>query len=537
MHNLMADPVIRVVLHGGTAQAVSLPVLYAALAADQVADLPALRPHQAPPLHALLVQLAAVACDVADRDEAPGDDPEAWAALLRSLTEDWPGDEPWSLTAPPDLPAFLQPPAADGLAAYKGVATTPDALDMLVTSKNHDLKVERMVAAGPDAWLFALVSLQTQEGFLGAGNYGVARMNGGFGSRPWLGLSPAGGGFGAAVMRDLRVLLGTRGEALEDLKARFGLGWRASYDLLWLQPWDGTASYGLADLHPWFVEVSRRVRLEGGPDGALFARTAGSKAPRVGDRERLGVLGDPWAPVEKLDPPKVLTIGADGFTYRRMVDLLFSPGKRQYATPLLARPSHGERSKPMRLWAAALARGQGKTEGFHTFGIDMPPEAVDAWAQAVDAPDEEDALLRRRAREQMRMAGDVDGRALRPALVVLVQGGPDEPDWRKPSNEALVGPHRRRFDAGVERDFFHQLWRGLQADDDGARLAWARTLAALARGALRAAVDATPRGETSRVIAHARARNLLEGALRKLLPAGALGPEPREEAQDGPVAA
>ena len=40
-----------------------------------------------------------------------------------------------------------------------------------------------MLAPEPDDWLMALVSLQTQEGVMGAGKYGVARMNSGYGSR------------------------------------------------------------------------------------------------------------------------------------------------------------------------------------------------------------------------------------------------------------------------------------------------------------------------------------------------------------------
>ena len=76
---------------------------------------------------------------------------------------------PWCLVAPPDRPALLQPPIPDGLATLKNSIATPDALDMLVASRNHDLKGAVMARALPDDWLFALVSLQTMEGFLGAG--------------------------------------------------------------------------------------------------------------------------------------------------------------------------------------------------------------------------------------------------------------------------------------------------------------------------------------------------------------------------------
>ena len=68
---------------------------------------------------------------------------------------------------------------------------TPDALDLLITSRNHDLKQAVARRADPEEWIFALVSLQTGEGFGGAANYGIARMNGGSSSRAMMALAPA----------------------------------------------------------------------------------------------------------------------------------------------------------------------------------------------------------------------------------------------------------------------------------------------------------------------------------------------------------
>ena len=95
--------------------------------------------------------------------------------------------------APHDRPAFLQAAVPVGnVAAFKPIRT-PDALDMLVTSRNHDLKRAAIQKPEPDDWLMALVSLQTQEGVMGRGKYGVARMNGGYGSRGCLAVRPLGG--------------------------------------------------------------------------------------------------------------------------------------------------------------------------------------------------------------------------------------------------------------------------------------------------------------------------------------------------------
>ena len=105
-------------------------------------------------------------------------------ALIRGLMPD---DLPWHLVVD-DItkPAFMQAPARSqaGAKDYQNRVTTPDELDMLVTSKNHDLKSAVAQRASVDDWIFALITLQTMEGFGGAGNYGISRMNGGLGNRP-----------------------------------------------------------------------------------------------------------------------------------------------------------------------------------------------------------------------------------------------------------------------------------------------------------------------------------------------------------------
>ena len=106
----------------------------------------------------------------------PPDAAGGWLRIIRTLTESaYPDDEPWQLVVD-DItkPAFMQPPASSKEREndYKNQVSTPDELDMLVTSKNHDLKSEVATQAGVDDWIFALITLQTMEGFSGQGNYG-----------------------------------------------------------------------------------------------------------------------------------------------------------------------------------------------------------------------------------------------------------------------------------------------------------------------------------------------------------------------------
>ena len=130
----------------------------------------------------------------------------------------------------------MQCPAPDGLKRYRSRVTTPDDLDLLFTSKNHERKSSVVVRAAVDDWLFALIDLQTMAGFTGGGNYGVARMNRGFSSRPCLGLAPADRGPGAHLVHDMRGMLAVREDALD----RYPFARDTGLAVLWTEPWDGT---------------------------------------------------------------------------------------------------------------------------------------------------------------------------------------------------------------------------------------------------------------------------------------------------------
>ena len=188
MYSLLDDELISVQLREGRALC-SLPALLAHLAQDTVVELPGLQAHQEHPFYALLVQLGAMALHREGLDKAPTEAAD-WRPLLLDLSD---GEESaWALVeADLSKPAFLQPPIPEGnLAVLKNKLDTPDTLDLLVTAKNHDLKAARAVQATPERWLYALVSCQTMQGFSGRDNYGVARMNSGFGNRPVVALLP-----------------------------------------------------------------------------------------------------------------------------------------------------------------------------------------------------------------------------------------------------------------------------------------------------------------------------------------------------------
>ena len=492
--NILVDPILT--LSGGTK--VSLAGLFAAMARGEARGFPALRPHQRPAWHMFLVQLGALALRAAGRADPPRDE-GAWTALLRGLTPKHGDDSPWRLVAEDRrAPAFLQPPAPDGLKWSE--APTPDALDMLITSRNHDLKQAVARSAAPEDWVYALVSLQTCEGYGGRGNNGIARMNGGSSSRPLLGLAPARAGDvsidpSAWWRRDLGRLLAAR--AAGELS---GLGTPGGPALLWLLDWPEGKSLDLRDLDPWFIEVCRRVRLAETPDGGLVARRANSTKARIDAKAFNGATGDPWAPVEKT-AGKSLTLSGGDFDYKRLCDLMFSGN---WERPLLADLGQGE-SGDMLLVAEAFSRGNSKTEGFKSRIVPAPEKAARLFASEPMA---------KLAEAQIAEIAGFD-KALAYALALTAAGGDRDAVGKKHYERA--GPARRRFDRAADRLFFPSLWRRAEADgtspdaEDEAKRAFLVDLLAASEGELETALPAVPCAAMSRPRAEARARRAFRG--------------------------
>ena len=299
----------------------SLPGVLAALSRDEVDNFPALRPYQAPAWHMFLVQLAALALSRERARKIP-EAGASWAAALGGLTAAFDADEPWCL-AVDDLskPAFLQPPVPDGV-TLQNIVASPDALDLLITARNHDLKQTIGRNGRLEDWVFALVSLQTGDGYGGSRNQGIARMNGGSSSRTMLTLAPLPADMpkvvtprpGARFRRDVAVLLETRETELRSHdhlaypEETGGLG------LTWLAPWPEGNQLQLSELDIWFIEVCRRIRLQRAGE-TLIGRKGTSKATRINAKHLKGALGDPFAPVHKTEH-KSLTLGGREFDYR-----------------------------------------------------------------------------------------------------------------------------------------------------------------------------------------------------------------------------
>lgn len=497
---LLDQPIIRYRRRSDRAEVrATLPALLAALQADEVGDFIALRPHQRHPWHAFLAQLAAIALYRAGRPLAQAT-ADTWRADLLALTPDHPGLEPWCLVSAPGQPALLQAAEPSGnVSDWKNQLYSPDELDMLVTSKNHDLKGTRMRRVEPDDWLFALLSLQTQEGFLGAGNYGISRMNGGFASRPAFGAVPPGG-WGRRWVRDVAALL----QARAGLVDRFNLAEAGGLALVWLVPWDRVQSLNFESLDPFYIEICRRVRLEE-TDGHWVARVIGSKAARITSDTLNGQTGDAWTPLDKVKA-KALTITGDGFGYKLAAELAFGQ-KFEPAPASVLRADDGQQG--LVLLAQGVTRGQGKTEGYHERRIPVSRRMVGMMRSG------QTDQLAKLARERIEAIGAVR-KVLWGALCALLHNAQEgkAPDGIAERANRIAKP----FEADADARFFADLALEIEAstpdESQQVRAAWLLDLEARAEAILRTTFTAGPRSAQRRYHAQAAALGRFQGGLR-----------------------
>lgn len=504
-YSLLAEPLLGVRLPGGKRTRATLPELLAHLSGDGVEACTALQAHQAQAWHCFLVQLAALALLAEGKSKPPrraGD----WKSLLLGLSGG--SEQAWALLVA-DLrkPAFLQPPVPEqSLAGFKVRLRTPDALDVLITSKNHDVKAARMYRAAPEHWVYALVSLQTTQGYSGVGNYGIARMNGGAGSRPMVGFVPSLDP-GARFRRDLGVLLDCHEVVAEQH------GYRCKKILLWLEPWDGSKTLPLRDLHPFSIEICRRIRLV--DDGRIEAVFAGSKTTRVEAKDTLGDVGDPWTPVHTATK-KSLTVAARGFHYQLTQALLFGA---DYLPPPAQQLAKGD-PENLVFHASVLARGMGTTDGLHERYLPIPPKIRLRLAIAAERN-----RLATMAKERVDAVARASRKVLRPALLVLLQSAPEKLN----NDDDRTARWLARLDEEVDSAFFEHLWEDADLAAEEARRRWERTVLELAKAVLEEAIREAPVAAVRRYRAEAAAERVFDGCARKHLPDAFSESEPDDQ--------
>lgn len=490
-YNLLTEPLFTITTPAGAKRRLDLPSVLEAFGRREGIEFAALQVHQQQPWYCFLVQLAAIALSVHGKSE-PRQEAADWREWLSALIPS--SEEAWALLVA-DLakPAFLQTPVPEGsLSRYRNTLATPAELDILVTAKNHEIKIGRIHSPEPEHWIFALVSLQTMQGYSGRSNYGIARMNGGFASRPLVGWVPALD-WATRFLRDTAVLL----EARDSIVADHGYQANGGYALLWAEPWDGVKSLPLSACDPFFIEACRRVRIVDA-SGKLRARAAPTSVARMQAKELKGDVGDPWIPIDREDG-KALTVPAAGFTYRRTRDLLVGADWTR-AAALGLQPSDPE--SPYFV-ASVLVRGQGRTDGLHGRQLRLP-----ARARRLLGNPEGRERVERLSRALAEAVVEAQKRVLRPALRALLGSSPN------PSVQRWLLAH----DKEVDRIFFERLWTSLDEPEDQSQAEWQRILLDLARDVLESAIAHAPLPAARRYQAIAGAEGLFISLARKHFP-------------------
>lgn len=445
-HNLLSEPLIT--LHRlGRREGHTLPSVLALLSAGEKFEFYHLQAHQQHPWYAFLVQLAALGLQRTNTTLLPTK-PERWGEILLLLTDSQ--QEPWCLVvADLEKPAFLQPPVPEGeLTEWKKPLHTPGEIDVLITAKNFDVKIRRLSSPRLEHWVFALVSKQTSEGVLGQGNYGVARMNGGTSSRPCVAIVPSLE-WAPRFQRDV-------GLWLENLVAlRKEHGYRGEVGLVWLLPWDGLEKIPRKKLHPFFIEICRRIRLiETGT--VLTARTRPTKGTRIFNEGHGGYTGDIWTPLYLKKGVKTsLSLDEGGFHFRRVSELLFQWDAPPALSPIL---------DDSWFFAASLCRTQGKTQGYHERVLPLPAK-IGAMLQTSAG---RKRLAEISAARVERYFIAVHG-LLKPVILALLQGVVvGKVDLRDQRAQAWIV----RFEKQVDAMFFPSLWRACELPPEKSAEAW-----------------------------------------------------------------
>ena len=362
MYDLLNDTIISVRTNSDEVPyRVSLPELFAIIAKDAIHDLPGVRWHQIQALHCFLVQLGVGALLHSGMVAIPTDARD-WREILRALSDD---SGIWHLVqSDPTMPAFLQPPVYDEerVVDYKRDVLTPDDLDLLYSTKAHDIKPTADIEGDPEHWIHALINLQTASHYAGGRLYGISRMPSGISGRISASFTPTMR-FSGWVKRDMTVLLATAEVPVISPIEEF---------LIWPLPWHGLLDERLDPhrLHPMYIDVSRRVRLFD-TDGRISARYATSGAARITVG---GDVGDPWAPIDQTrDRPFHLAEG--GWTWFRMCRYLLD---EKWRWPLLFSPQLSEldSSQAGYIVARGYSRVQGKIDGYYVYKIPVSASTI-----------------------------------------------------------------------------------------------------------------------------------------------------------------
>jgi hypothetical protein len=480
LYNLLTENLISARYEKGEKSKLSLPGVLAKLSREDIESFTALQPHQDQSWYCFLVQLAAMAMHESEAQSIEGDENE-WTARLRSLTKDFPNDEPWCMVVE-DLakPAFMQTPVSEGdwSAFKKEIIHIPDEIEILNTAKNHDVKSEKNFKPSIENWVFTIISLQTMIGYFGSGNYGIARMRHVYASRPFVSLASKDN-WRIQFTRDLKILMNNRNKILND--GRQGKG------LLWLYSWDGKSQLFQNDLDPFFIDCARRLRLtiNGEKLNCLLANTELARIMSVkpGSAKKTQLItGDPWAPID-IAGETVFAVPDRGYSYKTVHEILFGNIYRKPLSLEFLKEDTGD----MLFIGKGLGRSQGNTEGLHERQILIPGKM-----RFMFDTEENKQKLSKVSKVMIDDVATFTKSVFRYAIYGLLLPDNDKPDYKREEANNKWEKWRKRFDNEIDRIFFEKLWEYSDKDETDIRQLWLSCLKEQGQSILKIAFNSIP---------------------------------------------
>jgi len=505
-YSLLDDPIISVRFTNDEVSKTNLPDILTALTEDRVLSFEALQSHQQQPWFSFLVQLAAMAVARENYGKIPSE-ANRWRAILIALADG--SKAAWHLVVEDvSQPAFMQSPVPEGSledAGYDQVYKTPDDLDMLLTTKNHEIKRHRISNPKFEHWIYSLITLQTLEGYSGRDNYGIIRMNGGRGNRPLIGLTP-NLSWNNRFQRDLNVLLNNRNELLKNYNSN-------GFSLLWLSEWNGSKKHAIPiyECDPYFIEICRRIRFNLVDDLSLRCWKKSTKSKRISAPDNLnGKTNDPWTPIIK-NEGKALSVDKYGFLYNRLQAILLG---EEFKKPI-ALEFDDQEKKGAYLIAMALVRGKSETKGFYRRILKISERI----SSILLNNSENKELLAKRSSERVALAAKTQSELIKPTIRILLRGGLNKNITREQmqkENEKLK-VWIDRFDREIDRRFFDSLWVSVEMEPEEAKREWVEVLLEEAEKQILQAEHSIPISQIRRLRAISKARSVFYGRVKDVL--------------------
>jgi CRISPR system Cascade subunit CasA len=224
---------------------------------------------------------------------------------------------------------------------------------------------------------------------------------------------------------------------------------------------------------------------------------------RISSKERNGVTGDPWTPIDT-EAGKALTIGREGFHYKLVAELLFGGRFQAGVAHDTAVTRAGEHHV---LITQGVTRGQGKTEGYHERRVPISPAMRRLFCS------QQKSALALIASQRIAAIGEVR-KLLWLALTVLFNNGAPGKDSSDGVQDKATG-FSRPFERAEDVRFFTDLNDEVEADDPVTqRLEWQCGLVDRAAAVLNVAFAVGPRSAIHRYRAQATASARFHGVLR-----------------------